>query len=66
MRHGVDISALDSAPPMPTDLSNIPVQDLTHIISKRMVIPLTDQTAQEVLDLVNKRYAASRIVTTQQ
>jgi RNA polymerase sigma factor (sigma-70 family) len=64
-RHGESIAVLANAPPMPSDPLDAGLERVIIVIHKRMVIPLDDAMAKEVLDLANARYAMSKESTTQ-
>ncbi len=64
-RHGESVAALNDAPPIPSNPVEAGIRRVQFIINKRMVIPLDDAMAKEVVELLNARYAQSKTPASQ-
>ena len=57
-RHGLSLVPLNQAPELPPNLAATPIHELQLRINDRMVIPIDDQMAHEILNLLNQQYPA--------
>ena len=59
-QHGESVAALNDAPELPADPAQSGVREVQLAIQGRMVIPLNDDMAREVLALANAEYAKEK------
>jgi RNA polymerase sigma factor (sigma-70 family) len=64
-QHGESVTALNDAPELPADPAQNGIQEMLLAIQGRMVIPLNDDMAREVLALANAEYAKEKPTASQ-